>query len=288
MGLLGKSSRSLALWLTEVKLVKPDVILHECTVKFNSELLWQHLADYDIVHMKLSPVDFGWPAQRPRLVCRETVREGEVAVAVCRLFTVMLRKETVSINGGVDRFLQMLQSLMMRPTADVGIFYCAPQESIDAHRAAGALKRSKPRKSAFKDLLGGAKQTWLECYRNLKKVRQIWAKGSRYAVCNLAQNPRIMPVVSDKMPTLLRTASNMWLMDLSPQEQGQQMPTSSKDAPTVGLEERHLLSDEALVLMGIPVFPDLAASGNFFRFPHSEMIPKFSDTCKYELAGNES
>lgn len=84
MGLLGKSSRSLALWLTEVKLVKPDVILHECTVKFNSELLWQHLADYDIVHMKLSPVDFGWPAQRPRLVCRETVREGEVAVAVCR------------------------------------------------------------------------------------------------------------------------------------------------------------------------------------------------------------
>ena len=41
----------------------------------------------------------------------------------------MLRKETVSINGGVESLLQMLRTLMMRPTADVSIFYCAPQDS---------------------------------------------------------------------------------------------------------------------------------------------------------------
>ena len=118
------------------------------------------------------------------------------------------------------------------------------------------------------------------CHKNMSTL-----PGSRYAVCNLSQNPRIMPIVSDKMPTLLRTASNMWLMNLSTHDP--RSPTTSNDAPE-DIEERHLFPDEALALMGIPVYPDLAASGNFFRFPHSELLHKFSDTAKHELAGNDS
>ena len=77
----------------------------------------------------------------------------------------------------------------------------------------------------------------------------------------------------------------MWLMNLSTHDP--RSPTTSNDAPE-DIEERHLFPDEALALMGIPVYPDLAASGNFFRFPHSELLHKFSDTAKHELAGNDS
>ena len=48
LGLLGTSSRPLAIWLSEIKLVKPDLVMHECTVKFTRELFNLYLAEYDM------------------------------------------------------------------------------------------------------------------------------------------------------------------------------------------------------------------------------------------------
>ena len=99
MGLLGKSSRSLALWVTEVKLMKPDIIFHECTVKFNSDLLWQHLGGYDILHMKLSPIDFGWPAKRPRRGCCEKRAGDRRQVMVSWYRSCVYRQSGVGIRA---------------------------------------------------------------------------------------------------------------------------------------------------------------------------------------------
>ena len=48
MGLLGDSAKTLAVFLAEVRLCKPDIILHECTSEFVREVFTLHLQDYDV------------------------------------------------------------------------------------------------------------------------------------------------------------------------------------------------------------------------------------------------
>lgn len=47
-GLLGPSSRTLAIFLQEVKLVQPDLVVHECTGKFLRDVFLEHLPDYHV------------------------------------------------------------------------------------------------------------------------------------------------------------------------------------------------------------------------------------------------
>ena len=46
-GLLGDSSKPLAIWLSEILITKPDAIVHECTGRFMRSLFGKYLPDYD-------------------------------------------------------------------------------------------------------------------------------------------------------------------------------------------------------------------------------------------------
>ena len=140
LGLLGGSSRPLAIWLSEIKLVKPDIVFHECTGRFTRELFVQYLPEYEMYVIEKPEVPcsvsyqvllaedaselpmqshcglagewlvsqhfFGWPCFRPRL------------------YTVLVLKATGYLRSPA---LNLVTSLYKTPSTSAADLYCAPQ-----------------------------------------------------------------------------------------------------------------------------------------------------------------
>lgn len=269
--LLGDSSMSLAVWLAERVFAGEDVIVHECSTRFDLRVFQQFLPNYTIhrLYQKdkplsacfLSPHHFGWPCHRPRA------------------FSVLTRNDTVFLS---EEGLQVIESLFVKPVLPASSLYCAPQDEVEKERIACAHRLCRPLASPFLNLLAGEKPLWVDHYRRLDKVRRFFDGGpSRSMICNLLQNPATRPIISGWQPALLRQGV-MWLLLHSDKSKGTDdinAPASSVAPPS--LEERWMLDKEHLNSMGVPQREKYAARQAWPLFRHQP-----PPTVVKRLAGN--
>lgn len=55
-GLMGASCRPLAIFLSEIRHVKPHWVFHECTSRFLREVFTEYLDDYDLYTIQRPPM----------------------------------------------------------------------------------------------------------------------------------------------------------------------------------------------------------------------------------------
>ncbi len=86
----GVTMRPRKVWVSAVRTAKPDLILHEITPSAKAlELLREDLGDlYQVETCQMSPCDLGYPVMR------------------LRQFTVLARKESLSLHAGWESFLR--------------------------------------------------------------------------------------------------------------------------------------------------------------------------------------
>ena len=117
-GLLGESSKSLAIWLSERLHSQEDWVVHECTGRFFREILDTYLPCYTWHSLRkdtgaismLGQHQLGWPSHRPRL------------------YSVGILK--ASSFGQLQNGLQQLKMLFCRPSIDCRSLFMAPKAGM--------------------------------------------------------------------------------------------------------------------------------------------------------------
>lgn len=215
-GLTGPTCKTLSVWLQARRRAQEDIILHECTPRFDAQTLKQHLGDiYEFYSLPLpseviSPHHLGWPVQRPRR------------------YTIGVKRGRVQL--GWSEFEEDLKKLLMAASVDCRVLYQATPEEERKHKTAMANSHCKASVSdSFFDLLPTSKKHRVKAYMELPKIRSWLDEGKEVAV-NLEQRPHTFPTCNYLCPTLLRGAS-MWLL--------------RKGVPLAG--------EDLLTMMGIPM-----------------------------------
>ncbi|CAE7564829.1 unnamed protein product [Symbiodinium necroappetens] len=145
------------------------------------------------------------------------------------------------------------------------VYLTAPLKDVSEHQASRAAERGFARSSAslldVAQLLPPAMAVRREVYRD--RLRE---QGLSTGLCMLGQNAESFGHISETCPALLRS-STVWCFGRS--------------------AERELLAKEHLVVMGLPVYPHLEATG--FACPFKEILDgprQLSDPQVKALAGN--
>ena len=90
-----QSMRPFLIFVFLVRCLRPDILIHECTVLFDVELLREYLGnEYQVQSMVMSPQMFGFPHQRNRR------------------YTVLIRAATMAFAGTMSEFQEDFRATM--------------------------------------------------------------------------------------------------------------------------------------------------------------------------------
>ena len=98
LGMMDASFRPFMLFITEVRQMRPHLVLHECTSRFPTAWLQAWLGDlYTMtVFQDISPHQLGWPVRRPRQYTLLSCKERCVFLGTCQDFLALLGQPTVA------------------------------------------------------------------------------------------------------------------------------------------------------------------------------------------------
>ena len=249
-GWLGDGLLPFLVWAYETRAQRPDWIIQECTVRFDSSMMDRIFKElYWVQTIELSPMDLGLPTSRPRK------------------WTVSILKSKWTYEVGLQS--QEIKRFFRKLELYGDIFFQAPHSSVSAYYQQLAAKRGRatplPSSELDSDLdweqvLPGSLAVRLKGYQALARSSERW-QASPTAIVNLRQDPSTFASIMEDVPTLLRQTSSLFLM--------------RSNARSL----RPLLPDEALAVMGWPIWgPGPCAI--------SPVLNKLSDRQKNSLAGN--
>lgn len=216
---MAQSALPFFVWAFETLAWGPDLIVHECTPRFDVatlELIFGML--YLIVSFVISPTSLGWPAMRPRR------------------FTILVHRERRVAPREMSAAI--FSSLFFRKCMlDGHVFWCASYTAVVKYLCEKAEALHLPHTQEGSGLLWPArtllKQGFHQRLLGYEKMCLRMGRAKKFIV-NLHQSPSFTKSVTKMMPTLMTNTSLMWSM----------------------VHERCLLPLEHLVAMGIPILDE--------------------------------
>lgn len=259
-GWLGSGVVPFLLWLYETRAQHPDFIVQECTPRFMEDILNKVLDSlYTTQVIEISPMDLGIPSNRPR---KWTISSLKVR------WTYKCSFNSTEFKSFVYRKLALYGDVF---------FNSAPEEVLKYYEVLASR--------SMVPFMGNVSDEYIKCgYRKrLRDYRHLAVSKHRFQispvlVCNLHQNPSSnFPQMMEDVPTLMCKTSSLYLLRSPGQGANEKLDVSDDSAKF--REGRLLLADEALQVMGWPLFkPESCALTN--------VLPLLSDESKRSLAGN--
>ena len=201
---LGPSTTVFMQWARERMLCKEDLIVVECVVPFDSDMLSELFqADYDLHVLLTTPALFGDPVERQRkymLMFKKNRLAWRADVCAC------------GVQAAFDRLFARTMLMMGSQK------FRAPQDEIREYVPEQARRRHLPARSrsgqawSFYQVASPAVRSAIDEHEQALSGRIAGGSPAdlkRY-MCNLNQKPAFQPARMDLVPTLLRS-SKLWL-----------------------------------------------------------------------------
>ena len=206
-GWLGESTPIFMQWVRERKLSLEDLVIVECVLHFDHEMLAELLQDeYDLKVVRVSPVLFGEPTERHRK------------------YMLLLRKGRLTWHPSVEDDEGEIEAAFNRLFArtaglPVECKFRAPASYLDDFCDDLAIRMKMPRRTS-------SGKRW-SCFQLATPAVRASITGHEAAlserigsdashlgwICNLSQRPGYLPAVQNFVPALLRS-SKLWLFAL--------------------------------------------------------------------------
>ena len=180
-GWLSASSIPWMIWAHSTAAACPDLIVGECTTRFDVATLIEVIGEnYVVQELTFTPVQLGYPISRPR----------QYVVAIRR----------VCQRSRFSPTLPALKSIFGRAlAADARVFFRAPESRVAAAKADLAQRQHVSETLAWSELLSSEKRLRLEEF-----TRQACERGYTFFVVDLNQRPTFFQVTDKVCPSMLR------------------------------------------------------------------------------------
>ena len=201
---LGDSMPVFAQWARERMMSLEDIIIVECVVEFDSDLLGEMFArHYSLRVLRFSPTLFGEPVARERK------------------YMVLLKKDRLEWRADIEQFgvAETFLRLFARTVRMSGHEkFRAKQEDVSAYLESLAAQRRLPSRTrsgkawSFWQLASPSMRASIQAHETALRD-EVGQRGSLANwICNLSQKPSYIPAKMFVVPTLLRS-SKLWLFE---------------------------------------------------------------------------
>ena len=252
--LTGKAAIPFMVFLSEVRVHEPDAVLHECTHLFNESNLHKGLGHiYHLVSCRMSPIEYGVPFTRPRLIT-----------------WCLHKKHLIKENIFADECLK--SHFQIGTVLEGDVFFSAPKSWVERYMQQAAQKAGVSLaecSAGMEPCLSGGDLGRIRT----QEMEELARRGED------PDDQRIW--LTDGICMKTQTAGFSRVKTLMPSLMTKSVPWSYR-------YKRDLIPLEALHVMGVPVFQEHIPRKytGIYSCPFRRLLPLLKDGEVRKLAGN--